>query len=121
MRPDDISDLQHEAGIERELLQSFWKIHILHHAEKHPFYGLWMLEELHEHGHKLSPGTLYPVLQRMERNGWLKSQAGKGVKSRRLYQISPKGKSVLKKMRAYVAELHREVAAPRKKPASARR
>ena len=59
--------------VDREFRLAFWKIHILHHAAKQPIYGLWMLEELAEHGHRLSPGTLYPILARMEKRGWLRS------------------------------------------------
>ena len=59
--------------IDREIRLALWKIHILHHARHRPVYGRWMLEELAEHGHPLSPGTLYPILARMEANGWLRS------------------------------------------------
>jgi len=59
--------------VNREILLSFWKVHILHHAEKQAVYGQWMLDELRRHGYKLSPGTLYPMLERMEEYGWLKS------------------------------------------------
>ena len=31
----------------------------LHHAAKEPVFGLWLIEELGEHGYKLSPGTLW--------------------------------------------------------------
>ena len=42
-----------------------WKLHI-HHGERAPIYGLWIMRELEEHGHRLSPGTLYPLLSRVE-------------------------------------------------------
>jgi hypothetical protein len=59
--------------VTREILLSFWKVHILHHAEEGPIYGQWIAEELRRHGYEISPGTLYPLLKRMETNGWLKS------------------------------------------------
>src|SRR5690242_20294287 len=56
--------------IAREFLLAFWKIHILHHAtDRRGVYGQWMLEELHQHGYRLSPGTLYPILARMAERG----------------------------------------------------
>ena len=57
----------------REFLLAFWKIHILHHAAEQGIYGQWMLEELHHHGYRLSPGTLYPMLARMATRGWLRA------------------------------------------------
>lgn len=93
---------------DREIRLALWKLHILHHAAAHEVYGLWMLQELAEHGHAVSPGTLYPILARMARNGWLKAMPSKG-KSRRGYRITPKGRALLKQLRAEVAELHDEL------------
>ncbi len=60
--------------IVREFLLAFWKIHILYHAaDRRGVYGQWMLEELRHHGYRLSPGTLYPMLARMARRGWLRA------------------------------------------------
>jgi PadR family transcriptional regulator, regulatory protein PadR len=98
-----------DAPISREVLLAFWKIHILHHAEAGPIYGLWMLEELAEHGYRLSPGTLYPILARMERNGWLRSDGDRPSKARRNYRITPAGRRILARLREQVTELHREV------------
>ena len=56
---------------ETEILRPLWKVHILHHAGETPIVGNWMLEELREHGYRVSPGTLYPLLGRMVRLGWL--------------------------------------------------
>lgn len=105
--------------VDREFRLSFWKLHILHHATQGPIYGLWMLQELAEHGHSLSPGTLYPILKRMEQNGWLISETSDGTKARRNFRISTKGEKLLRDLRRDVAELYQEVvvdAAPNKKP-----
>src|SRR5690349_16186340 len=75
----------------REFLLAFWKIHILHHAAEQGIYGQWMLEELHHHGYRLSPGTLYPILARMERRGWLRSTAPKAARDARIYRITAAG------------------------------
>ena len=96
--------------VDREIRLALWKLHILHHATRRPVYGLWLLEELAEHGHRLSPGTLYPILERMERNGWLRAQAtGERATARKNYRITPLGRRVLDALRLDVQELHREV------------
>lgn len=96
--------------IDREIRLALWKLHILHHAARGAVYGLWLLDELGGHGHRLSPGTLYPILARMERNGWLRAAtAGEGAKARKNYRITPVGRQVLGVLRAEVEELHREV------------
>ncbi|MBI1851226.1 MAG: helix-turn-helix transcriptional regulator [Planctomycetes bacterium] len=95
--------------INREVLLALWKIHILHHAAEQPVYGLWLIEELAEHGYRLSPGTLYPILQRMQKNGWLRSPTERQPKSRRHFRITTKGRRVLARLRGLIAELHDEV------------
>jgi DNA-binding PadR family transcriptional regulator len=72
-------------------------------------YGLWLLEELAQHGHRLSPGTLYPLLERMERNGWLRSEATRLANARKNYRITVAGRRILDQLRADVDELHREI------------
>lgn len=59
-----------EDKVLRKLFLGFIHIHILHHAKEHPIFGLWMLEELKEHGYKISAGTLYPILHTMESDGF---------------------------------------------------
>jgi DNA-binding PadR family transcriptional regulator len=98
--------------IVREFLLTFWKIHILHHAEEQGVYGQWMLEELHRHGYRLSPGTLYPLLARMARRGWLRSAEPKKSRDARVYRITPEGADVLKRLRASLGELQHEVGSP---------
>jgi DNA-binding PadR family transcriptional regulator len=93
----------------REFLLAFWKIHILYHAEDGGVYGHWMVEELHHHGYRISPGTLYPMLSRMEKRGWLKSAAPRRPKGQRVYTLTPRGKEVLKRIRASLDELYGEV------------
>ena len=47
--------------------------HILHHANIRPtpVYGTWIKKELEKHGYKISDGTLYPWLSRLEYSGLL--------------------------------------------------
>ena len=93
----------------REFLLVFWKIHVLHHAAGQGVYGQWMLEELHHHGYHLSPGTLYPMLARMAKRGWLRAVEPKRSKAARLYRLTPGGQVVLKRIMDSLDELYREV------------
>ncbi len=98
------------SAADREIRLGIWKIHILHHASTREVWGLWLLEELAEHGHQLSPGTLYPALSRMEKNGWLRRRKpGAHPRARQLYKITPQGRVLLRALRQEVTELHREV------------
>jgi len=98
-------------AINREILLSFWKVHILHHADLEPVHGQWILTELRRHGYEISPGTLYPLLNRMTRLGWLKckSDPGAGRRARKDYRLTPQGRKVLALLREQVQELHEEV------------
>lgn len=99
-----------DPDVVREILSSLWKVHILHHAREHPVVGNWMLQELREHGYDVSPGTLYPLLQRMEDRGWLASERqGEGSRAPRAYSLTSKGEQVLATVRAALRELMREV------------
>lgn len=95
----------------REILLGFWKVHILHHAAERPIIGQWVLTELRHHGYDISPGTLYPLLKRLERNGWLRSETavGEGKRRRRYYHLTKRGAAVLEVLRETVVELHHEV------------
>ena len=95
----------------REILLGFWKVHILHHAAERPIIGQWVLTELRHHGYDISPGTLYPLLKRLERNGWLRSESavGEGKRRRRYYHLTKRGAAMLDVLRETVVELHHEI------------
>src|ERR1051325_1215056 len=97
----------------REFLLGFWKIHILHHAEEQGVYGQWMLEELQRHGYRLSPGTLYPMLARMARHGWLRATKPNRAKDARVSRLTARGHQILDRVRHALDELYGEVGAPR--------
>lgn len=98
-------------SVAREILLGFWKVHILHHAAEGPIYGQWMMTELRHHGYDISPGTLYPLLQRMERHGWLRRKRSKGAgpRARKNYTLTATGWKVLRLVRKQVEEMHREI------------
>jgi DNA-binding PadR family transcriptional regulator len=104
--------------IQREFLLSFWKAHILHHADEGTLHGHGILTELRRHGYEISPGTLYPLLARMERLGWLKGSADRrtGRRARKDYRLTSAGRKVLEHLRGQIAELHEEVVLERKHP-----
>ena len=75
-----------------DLLSGLIRLHVLHHAAEQEIYGQWMIDELAHHGYRL-PGTLYPMLHKMERDGYLVSrQEREGRTVRKLYTITPKGR-----------------------------
>ena len=96
--------------LHREFFLGFIKIHILYHAAKEPICGVEMAEELARHGYRISPGTLYPTLHRLEREGYLESSS-KVVngKVRKYYQATSKGRLVLEQSTKKIRELVNEV------------
>lgn len=94
----------------RDFFLGFIKIHTLHHASKEPVYGLWLIEELERHGYKLSPGTLYPILHKLEEERLLRSYS-KNVsgKIRKYYRTTPKGIGTLAEIKKKIKELIEEV------------
>lgn len=94
----------------RKLFLGFMQIHILHHAKEKPIYGIWMMEELQEHGYKLSPGTLYPMLNRMEKEGLLLKEE-KNIDGRiiKFYTTTKLGEEVLDEAKEKAGELFGEI------------
>jgi PadR family transcriptional regulator, regulatory protein PadR len=94
----------------KDLYSGLIRLHILHHAARHPLFGFWMVEELAHHGYRMSTGTLYPVLHGLERKGYLKSRIERdGKTSRRIYRATPLGRRALKAAKAKVRELFGEL------------
>jgi DNA-binding PadR family transcriptional regulator len=86
------------------------RLHILHHAAAGDVHGAWLADELAHHGHRISPGTLYPTLHRMEEEGLLTSRhhvvAGR---SRRVYRATPAGRRALRAAKKALQELADEL------------
>ena len=94
----------------REFFLGFIRLHILYHASEGPVFGLDLIRELARHGYNLSPGTLYPVLHRLEREGFLQSE--KEVvngKVRKYYRATKAGRKALRKAHSKVRELVNEI------------
>jgi PadR family transcriptional regulator, regulatory protein PadR len=94
----------------RDFLRGAVRLHVLHHAAEGAVHGAWMAAELANHGYKISPGTLYPTLHRMEEEGLLTSTyqivAGR---RRRVYRATVEGQRSLEAMRRALRELADEV------------
>ena len=98
------------AKAQREIHADLVRLHVLHHATREPIYGLEMIQELARHGYKLGPGTLYPLLHGMEKQGLLRSkeQLGSG-RARRVYTATASGRRALAEGHERVRELLREM------------
>ena len=104
---------------QRELFTGLIRIHVLIHAAHEPLFGLAMMEELTHHGYRIGPGTLYPLLHGMERNGLLMSELKNvGGRRRRVYKLTKAGRKALEQAKVKVDELHEELHEehPRKLP-----
>src|SRR3972149_4630500 len=94
----------------RDFFLGVIKIHILYHANKKDVYGLWLIEELGHHGYDVSPGTLYPILHKLEREKLLKSySAVVEGKVRKYYKTTPNGVKAMDQVREKIVELINEV------------
>lgn len=95
---------------DQKLLTGFIRLHVLHHAAEEAVYGGWMAEELKQHGYRIGPGTLYPLLHGMERDGYLRSRSTR-VDGRvvRAYRATRKGRTALANAKARLQELFHEL------------
>lgn len=79
-------------------------------ADAREVWGTWLLEDLAEHDHALRPGTLYPALARMEKNGWLRrTRRDVPARARQGFRITAAGRALLAALRRDIDELHAEV------------
>jgi DNA-binding PadR family transcriptional regulator len=90
----------------RDILLAFVRVHVLHHAVHERVFGLGMKAELERHGYRIGPGTLYPLLKRLEVDGLLKSESEVVDGKVRKYYIATKaGKAALADIQPKIAEL----------------
>jgi DNA-binding PadR family transcriptional regulator len=94
----------------REFLRGAVRLHVLHHAAEREVHGAWMAVELAQHGYRISPGSLYPTLHKMESEGLLTSRPVlSDGRVRRCYRATPAGRKELTQAKAQLRELAREV------------
>lgn len=95
---------------DKDLYGGMIRLHILHHADEGPVFGLGIIEELQHHGYEISPGTIYPMLHGLEKKGYLISHHERtGRRDRRMYKITMKGRRALTDAKAKVKELFGEL------------
>jgi PadR family transcriptional regulator PadR len=95
---------------DRDLYSGLIRLHVLHHAVEGPVFGLGMIEELARHGYRISAGSIYPLLQNLEKKGYLRSTEQRNGKSlRRLYRATPLGRKALAAAKSKVKELFHEL------------
>ena len=93
-----------------DLFLGFIKLHILHHAAQAPVFGVWLIQELANHGYRISPGTLYPILHSLEQDGYLRTHPEiVNGKVRKYYTTTPKGKRAFEKARTQAITLVDEI------------
>jgi DNA-binding PadR family transcriptional regulator len=103
----------------RQFVRGAMQVHVLHHAAESKVHGAWMSAELAHHGYDVSPGTLYPLLHRLELDGLLASHKEVDAgRARRVYVATPAGRRALRRLRLAVAALADEVLAPDDLPRS---
>ena len=95
---------------DRDLYSGLIRLHVLHHAAQEPIFGLGMIEELARHGYRISQGSLYPLLQGLEKKGYLRStEQRKGKSLRRVYRATLLGRKALAASKSKVQELFHEL------------
>jgi PadR family transcriptional regulator PadR len=81
---------------DRALYSGLIRLHLLRRAADRPIFGQALLDELAERGHRMSAGTLYPILHRLERRAYLRSRdTQRDGRTRRLYRATPAGRQAL--------------------------
>ncbi len=100
----------HARMADQDLYSGLIRLHVLFHASEGPIFGLGMIRELRRHGYRVGPGTLYPILHRLESKGYLRSkQQLVERKMRRTYVITSRGTAALGDATHKVRELHDEM------------
>jgi PadR family transcriptional regulator len=95
-----------DRNAEHELCSGPIRLHVLHHACQGPIFGLGMIEKLARHGYRMSPGTLYPLLDGMEKRDLLRSSRRLvGGRFRRIFRATLAGHKALHAGKFRVKEL----------------
>jgi DNA-binding PadR family transcriptional regulator len=86
------------------------RLHILHHAAHGAVHGAGMAAELAHHGYRISPGSLYPTLHKMETEGLITSRPEVvDGRARRSYVATADGRRALAAAKRQLRELADEV------------
>jgi PadR family transcriptional regulator PadR len=95
---------------ERDLCSGLIRLHILHRADREEIFGNRVLEDLAEHGYRLSAGTLYPILHALTAKGYLRvTERRSGSRMRKMYRTTSSGRRALVDAKAKVETLFAEL------------
>jgi PadR family transcriptional regulator PadR len=92
---DKDRDKEPEIGnLETEMNRGFLHILVLALLEK-DMYGYSMVKHIESLGYRVEENTLYPLLRRLEKNGWIASKWDLGEdRPRKFYAITDKGRAL---------------------------
>ena len=81
----------------RDLFPGALEMMVLHSLRLKPMHGYGLVKHIQQISDDLlqiEEGSLYPALQRMLKEGWLKAEAGVSAKGRptRIYHLTPAGR-----------------------------
>jgi PadR family transcriptional regulator, regulatory protein PadR len=94
----------------KNIYNGFIRIYIIYHATEEKICGIEIMEELKRHGYTASPGTVYPILHKMNNDKLLVAHNEiKDGKRRIYYKATPKGKKVLDQTLEKIKEFYDEV------------
>jgi len=80
-------------SLETEMNRGFLQILVLALLEK-DMYGYSMVKHIEGLGYRVEENTLYPLLRRLEKNGWVTSRWKLGEdRPRKFYAITPEGRT----------------------------
>jgi len=82
---------------DRDLYSGLLRLQVLRYASEGPVFGLGIQEAFARRGYRISPGTLYRLLQGLEHKGYLRSTEVRDGKSlRKVYRATSSGERSLK-------------------------
>jgi DNA-binding PadR family transcriptional regulator len=82
------------SNFETEMNRGFLQILVLALLEK-DMYGYAMVRTIRDLGYEVEENTLYPLLRRLEKNGWVKSKWDVGeARPRKFYGITDAGRGL---------------------------
>ncbi len=70
------------------------KLYILHKIAEKPVHGYELIQDIDsktEGGWRPGPGSLYPILKKLVRDGYIKAETAASPATRRTYHITPEG------------------------------
>lgn len=97
-------------SLSRDPFLGFVKLRVLYHTGRRPVYEVWMIDKSGRHGYDLSPGTVYPTLHGLRKDGSLACDTPVVEGKRRKHcALTEAGAEALDRAREKAGELLNEV------------